>query len=68
MDLSCNFSFWDLHKAVFGKNPTSKFKKEFMNLPQDEINECVKDWASKAKWRTEKRRGTDNKIYIAFFP
>ncbi len=68
MDISCNFSFWDLYKAAFKKNPSKKLKKDFQNLSQIEINKHVLIWAKKAGWQTEERIGSDKKIYLAFFP
>lgn len=68
MDASCNFSFWDLYTAAHGKTATVEFKKEFMSQFQTTINKHVKEWAKKAKWKTEERIGTDKKLYLAFFP
>lgn len=68
MDASCNFSFWDLYTAAFGKPPTTAFKTNFLSQPQTVINKNVQEWAEKAQWKTEERIGTDKKLYLAFFP
>lgn len=68
MDVSCNFSFWDLYVAAFGKAATPSFRKKFVTLSQDMINKKVMLWANKAGWKTEKRIGSDKKLYIAFYP
>lgn len=68
MDSACNFSFWDLYKAAFGKSATPAVKKRFFTLSQKAINKKVTLWAQRAGWKTEERMGTDNKLYIAFYP
>lgn len=64
----CNYSFDDLYNAAFGKNLTSKHKKEFQSLSQEEINKLVLTWAKKAGWKATEVKGDDEIIYISFQP
>ena len=64
----CKFSFDDLYKAAFGKSLTNKEKLKFKKLSQKEINILVSSWAKKTGWKTKKKKGTDGKIYLSFYP
>lgn len=64
----CAFSFDDLYKAAFGKDPDPALKASLTSLPQEKINEAVREWAKMAGWQTRQRKGTDGKDYTAFAP
>ncbi len=68
MGIECAYSFWDLYVAAIGKNPSKKTKDKFALLSQEGKNKQVSNWASIAGWKTQKKIGSDKKIYIAFFP
>lgn len=64
----CNYSFDDLYKAAFGKSLNPKEKERLQKMPQDKINSCVLEWALKAEWKTKEKIGSDNKVYLVFYP
>lgn len=68
MNTECNYSYADLYRSAYGKNPTELILKKFTQLPQSGKNNLVKKWAKKAKWQTRRRKGYDGKLYIAFAP
>lgn len=68
MGIECAYSFDDLYKAAYGKNLKANEKAELQNLSQEKINEFVEIWAQKARWKTCKKKGSDNKIYLSFHP
>lgn len=63
----CEYSFEMLYRAAFGKNIPKKEKLKLQSLEQEEINQLVRVWANKAGWKTEIRKGTDGREYIAFY-
>lgn len=68
MGSECNYSFFDLYEAAFGRKISLKEKMAFQQLSQEEINDLVLVWAEEAGWKTTKKRGSDNKIYRSFHP
>ncbi len=64
----CNYSFDDLYKAAFGKKLKPTEKRNLQNLPQEEINRLVQQWADKSGWKTNLKKGTDNQLYLSFQP
>ena len=64
----CDYSFEMLYKAAFGRNIKREEKEKLQGLPQKKINVLVMDWVKKAGWIARKRKGSDNKIYTAFYP
>jgi hypothetical protein len=66
-DAECSFSFWDLYKAVFGKDASEDFKKEFSSYTQEEKNVLVKKWAEQVHWTIDDRIGSDGVTYTAFY-
>jgi len=67
-DIECNYSFYDLYKAAYGHRIPLKEKRELQKLSQDKINDLVVIWAKVAGWKTKKKKGTDKKIYLSFYP
>ena len=67
MGVECAYSFHDLYKAVFGKELSLQEKKKLQSLPQEDINTLVSKWAKEAGWKTEKKKGTNGKIYLSFY-
>jgi len=67
MELSCQFSFNDLHQAAFGRPLTEAERRELYALTQEERNERVGEWAKIAHWQTEDRVGADGIEYTAFW-
>lgn len=63
-----NYSFADLYEAAFGKKPAPERIVILLSLPQEEINEVVKEWAKQADWNALDVVGTDGKTYTAFYP
>ncbi len=66
--IECDYSFDMLYEAAFGMNLKPSEKTKFQKLPQAEINVLVIEWAKRAGWKTQKKRGEKNTIYIAFHP
>ena len=64
----CDYSFEMLYHAAFGKSLPRKKKQSLKFLNQEDINKIVTDWAGKAGWNTKEKKGSDGKIYTAFFP
>ncbi len=68
MGIECNFSFFDLFRAAFKREPTVEEIAHFENLPQSGKNELVKEWAQEAAWETQDKMGSDGQLYTAFAP
>ncbi len=68
MAIECVFSFNDLYKAAFGKQPGELELKSFTSLNQKQRNGLVEKWARQAGWQTKEKLGSDGKIYLAFAP
>ncbi len=68
MAIECTYSFRDLYLAAYGHEPKDKELKDLYSLPQEKINETVKDWAELAGWETKERKGTNRTNYLAFAP
>ncbi|MBI4054472.1 MAG: hypothetical protein HY397_04040 [Candidatus Doudnabacteria bacterium] len=68
MDISRNYSFADLYRAAFDKEPSKKELLDLFSSPREQINATVKTWAGRAGWQTEERVGVDGQNYLAFFP
>lgn len=68
MGIECNYSFFDLFRAAFKREPTIEEIAQFENLDQESKNKQVKGWAEKAVWQTKDKIGSDGKTYTAFAP
>jgi hypothetical protein len=68
MSIECAYSFFDLFRAAFKREPTIEEIAHFENLPQSGKNEMVKQWAAAAAWEAQDRVGTDGQTYTAFAP
>lgn len=68
MNIECAYSFADLYKAAFKKEPSQQELANLYALPQNERNLKVKEWASLAGWETKERLGSDKVFYSAFAP
>jgi hypothetical protein len=68
MGIECAYSFEDLYRAAYGKSLSLKEKNKLQNISQEKINSLVLAWAEKAGWKTNKKIGKDNKIYLSFYP
>jgi hypothetical protein len=65
---NCAYSFADLFRAAFGREPLRDELDKLYALPQTERNRVVREWAEKAGWTTEAIRGTDGVMYTSFGP
>ena len=66
--MECAYSFFDLFRAAFKREPTIEEIAHFQNLPQPGKNEMVKQWAKEAAWEIQDRLGAEGEIYTAFAP
>ena len=68
MGIECDYSFYDLYRAAFKRQPTLEQIAHFESLPQSGKNELVKQWAAAAAWETQDKVGSDGVTYTAFAP
>ncbi|MCC6476455.1 hypothetical protein IT157_05300 [bacterium] len=62
----CCYSFADLFRAAFGREPEQTELDQLYALSQDERNRVVKEWAALADWETREVVGTDGVMYVSF--
>ncbi len=67
MGIECDYGFWDLYRAAYGREAEVLDMEQLYALSQDERNEVVAKWAHMAGWRTDWRVGTDGLRYLAFY-
>ncbi len=68
MPIECAYSFKDLFVAAHSIEPNEAELLALYDLPQEERNEVVSQWAEKAGWQVRQRTGSDGKEYLAFAP
>ena len=68
MAIECAYSFTDLFRAAFKREPTIEETAHFTNLSQEGKNKLVKEWAKQAAWETQDKQGADGVVYTAFAP
>lgn len=66
--IECKYSFYDLFRAAYKKEPTIEEIAHFENLSQEEKNDQIKVWAHDADWDTQDIQGDDGVMYRAFAP
>ncbi|MEX0672705.1 MAG: hypothetical protein WDZ82_01145 [Candidatus Paceibacterota bacterium] len=68
MALECNYSYKDLYKAAFGKEPTFADLKVLKNLPYPTRERVVQNWIERAGWISKTVHSDDGKSYRMFKP
>ena len=68
MSSHCDYSFADLYRAAYGREPDARELAELFGRSRAEINAVVKGWAEQAGWRTREVIGSDGATYVAYWP
>ncbi len=67
INTECGYSFEILYEAAYGKRLDEGLKTKLQNLSQEKINSLVIKWAKIARWKTDKRIGSDGIEYVSFY-
>lgn len=68
MAIECAYSFTDLYRAAFGREPDAIAMAEFGRSSRQQRNTLVTRWAQLAGWETKDKVGSDGQVYTAFAP
>ncbi len=63
----CGYSFSDLYRAAYGRDPDPEELERLYRLPRAAINATVREWAQLAGWETREVVGSDGEVYVGFW-